>query len=470
METLSLSSMGVLETAAAIRDGRISAAEAAQAALARIDLLDGDIHSFTEVTRDRALAEAKAIDMARAAGHALPPLAGVPYAVKNLFDIAGLRTLAGSKINRDLSPAAEDAALVARLRGAGAVLIGALNMDEYAYGFTTENAHYGTVRNPHDLSRIAGGSSGGSGAGVAAGMVPASLGTDTNGSIRVPSSLCGIFGLKPTYGRLSRRGSYPFTVSLDHVGPFARSAADLAAVYDALQGSDSGDYAQARRALELTSPHLSEAAAPLKVVVAGGYFQENAGPQALAALQAAAQALKAGGEVVIPEAKRARAAAFVITAAEGSNLHLPDLRSRPDDFDPLTRDRFLANALAPAAWYVQAQRFRLWYYRQVMRLFEHADIILAPATPLPATQVGQATFDLNGVQMPARPSVGLLTQPLSFIGLPIVVAPVHGLGPLPIGVQVIAKPWRELDALRAALLLEQEGVASAPVADPQTAQ
>ena len=456
--------LDALATAAAIRNGRMSAVEAAETALRGIAALDGRIHAFTAVTEERAFAEARAIDAARAAGQTLPALAGVPYAVKNLFDIAGLTTLAGSKINRDRAPAKEDAALVARMRGAGAVLVGALNMDEYAFGFTTENAHYGTARNPHDLSRIAGGSSGGSAAAVAAGMVPLSLGTDTNGSIRVPSSLCGIFGIKPTYGRLSRRGAYLFAASLDHVGPFARSAADLTVIYDALQGQDSGDHAQARRAMEPALPTLKEGAAGLRIAVAGGYFRQNAGPQAQAAVEAVARALKATREVILPEAQRARAAGFVITAAEGSNLHLPDLRTRPDDFDPLIRDRFLANALTPAAWYMQAQRFRLWFYQSVMRLFDDTDIILAPATPVAATQIGVESFELNGAQVPARPSMGLLTQPLSFIGLPIVTVPIHGLGPLPIGVQVIARPWREADALRVAAALESAGVASAPVA------
>ena len=166
------------------------------------------------------------------------PLAGVPFAVKNLFDIAGLPTLAGSKINRDRPPAAADATLVARLEAAGAVLVGALNMGEYAYDFTGENCHDGPSRNPHDTARMTGGSSGGSGAAVAGGLVPLALGSDTNGSIRVPSSFCGVFGLKPTYGRLSRAGSFPFVASLDHLGPLARTAGDLALAYDAMQGPD----------------------------------------------------------------------------------------------------------------------------------------------------------------------------------------------------------------------------------------
>ncbi|HEY1092778.1 MAG TPA: amidase family protein, partial [Burkholderiaceae bacterium] len=191
--------------------------------IARVEAGNGRVNAFTDFTFTRARAEADAIDARRARGEALPPLAGVPYAVKNLFDIDGVVTRAGSRINRDHAPATEDAFLVQRMRAAGAVLLGGLNMDEYAYGFTTENSHDGPCHNPHDLARTAGGSSGGCGAAIAAGMVPLTLGSDTNGSIRVPSSLCGVWGLKPTFGRLSRRGSYPFVHSLDHLGPFADS-------------------------------------------------------------------------------------------------------------------------------------------------------------------------------------------------------------------------------------------------------
>ena len=199
--------------AAAVRSGAVSASALAQASFARIDATDARVNAFTGRTQQRALKRAAALD-AQLAGEGADalrqlPLLGVPFAVKNLFDIEGLPTLAGSRIERESPPAKADAALVQRLEAAGAVLVGALNMDEYAYGFTTENSHVGPVRNPHDLTRIAGGSSGGSGAAVAAGQVPITLGSDTNGSIRVPSSLCGVFGLKPTFGRLPRTGSYP---------------------------------------------------------------------------------------------------------------------------------------------------------------------------------------------------------------------------------------------------------------------
>ena len=225
----------------AVQTGRMRARDWLEDSLARIDATDGRVNAFTLRTTKRARLEADAIDTRRRAGEALPPLAGLPYAVKNLFDIEGEVTLAGAQVNQGQAPAGADAVLVQQLRASGAVLTGGLNMDEYAYGFTTENSHFGPTRNPHDLTRIAGGSSGGSGAAVAAGQVPAALGSDTNGSIRVPASLCGVWGLKPTFGRLSRRGSYPFVHNLDHLGPIADSAGLLARVYDALQTPDTQD-------------------------------------------------------------------------------------------------------------------------------------------------------------------------------------------------------------------------------------
>src|SRR5246127_4740846 len=238
------------EIAAAVSDGRTSATAVVGGALARIAKHDRALNAFTAVTEGRALAKAAAIDAERARGRRLGVLAGVPVAGKNLFDVAGLPTLAGSKINRDRAPAARDATVIARLEAHGAVLVGALNMGEYAYDFTGENVHDGASRNPHDVSRMTGGSSGGSGGAVAGGMVPIALGSDTNGSIRVPASLCGLFGLKPTFGRLSRAGTFPFVASLDHLGPLARTTEDLALAYDAMQGPDLDDAACANRPAE----------------------------------------------------------------------------------------------------------------------------------------------------------------------------------------------------------------------------
>jgi AtzE family amidohydrolase len=454
-----------IELAAAVRDGHISAARIARDTLDAIEKRNPSYNCFTAVTADRALREADSIDRALASGHDPGPLAGVPYAVKNLFDVAGMVTLAGSKINRDHPPAGSDATVVQRLAAAGAVLVGALNMDEYAYGFTTENTHYGPTRNPHDIARVAGGSSGGSVAAVAAGLVPLSLGSDTNGSIRVPAALCGVYGLKPTYGRLSRTGAAAFVDSIDHVGPFATTVADLAVAYDAMQGTDPADPGCATRPADFAGDEIERGIAGLRIAVAGDYFATGGMDEAHQALADVARALGATQKVSLPEAARARAAAYVISASEGGNLHLADLKKRAGDFDPMTRDRLLAGALVPAAWYLQAQRFRRWFRDRVREIFREVDIILAPATPCAAPLIGQETMMVGGVEMPTRANLGIFTQPISFIGLPVVAVPIRPPGALPLGVQVIAAPWREIDALRVARYLEQMGVANGrPVA------
>ncbi len=449
------------EIAAAVACGEIKAREVVEDALSSIRNHDQTLNAFTDVTAERALARADALDVDLAAGKEVGPLAGVPFAVKNLFDVAGLPTRAGSKINRELPPAAHDSPLIEQLEAAGAVLVGGLNMGEYAYDFTGENAHDGPSRNPHDVTRMSGGSSGGSGSAVAGGLVPLALGSDTNGSIRVPSSFCGIFGLKPTYGRLSRARSFPFVVSFDHLGPFARCTRDLALSYDAMQGYDPADAGSVERQVELTLPQLERGIEGLRIAVAGGYFKAGAFPEALQAMEHVAGALGVSREIEISEAQRARAAAYVVTTTEGAALHLDRLRRRASDFDPATRDRLIAGAMIPSTFVMKAQKFRRWYREQVLALFEDVDVILAPATPCPAPAIGQQTFILDGIEMPVRPNIGIYTQPISFIGLPVVAVPVP-LKPLPIGVQVIAAPWREDIALRVAQHLEATGVVVAP--------
>jgi 1-carboxybiuret hydrolase len=451
--------------AEAVRTGAASAREIAEAALGRIKTRSGALGAFTDVTAVRALARADAIDAARARGLSLGPLAGAPFAVKNLFDIEGLPTRAGSKINRDRPPATADATVIARLEAAGGVLVGALNMGEYAYDFTGENAHDGPSRNPHDLERMTGGSSGGSAAAVAGGLVPIALGSDTNGSIRVPSSLCGLFGLKPTYGRLSRTGVFPFVASLDHVGSFARSACDLALAYDAMLGRDESDPTQADMPAAPASPTLEEGVEGLRIARLGGYFARSADQGAIAAVETIARALKADRAVELARAHEARSAAYLISMVEGAALHLERLRTRLQDFDPDVGDRLAAGAMLPGAWVAQAQKFRRRFRAEALALFRDVDILLAPATPCRAPKLGQKTFMLDGREMLVRPNLGLFTQPISFIGLPVVAAPVWTPGErLPIGVQIIAAPWREDLALRVASALERDGVVRAPVA------
>lgn len=449
-------SEGVRAIAAAVRAGSRSALDVLRETIAGIAARDGAINAFTSITRERAEVTAAAVDSARAAGHDPGPLAGVPFAVKNLYDVAGFPTIAGSRIDRLL--AVRDAALVRKLTAAGAVLVGALNMDEYAFGFSTENTHFGATRNPHDLARIAGGSSGGSAAAVAASMVPLTLGSDTNGSIRVPATLCGVFGLKPTFGRLSRGGLRLFAASLDSGGAFCRSTQDLALAYDVLQGPDWEDRACATRLAEPVLPTLTRGLDDLRIAVADGYFTSQGKPEVFAAVERVAAAFRVSRRIELPAAGVARCAAMVITSVEGAELHLPDLIARAADFDPKTRARFLAGALVPGAWYARAQRFRRWYCQAVTALFGEIDVILAPATPYPAFLIGQATMEIGGQILPAAGHLGVFTQPISFAGLPVVAAPVAGAGPLPLGVQIVAAPWREDLVLRVAAAGEALGV------------
>lgn len=452
------------EIADEVSHGRTSAHEIVKSALGRIDRLDPSVTAFTDVTGNRALARAAEVDKKIAKGEKVGPLAGVPFAVKNLVDIQDLPTRAGSKINRSRKPASRDGAAIRSLEGAGAILIGALNMGEYAYDFTGENAHDGSSKNPHDLTRMTGGSSGGSGAAVAAGLVPVAIGSSANGSIRVPSAFCGIFGLKPTYGRVSRAGAFPFVGSLDTLGPFGRSVADLALCYDAMQGTDPDDPVMSERPAEHVSHKINLGISELRIAVAGGYFARGGDHEVFHAVEIAARALGAKQRVDFPEVERARAAAYVMTASEAAALHLDRVREHANDFDPAVRDRLIAAAMIPASWLQGAQRFRRWYRAQVHALFQDFDVILAPATPCRAPRLGQKMFTLDGQEMPVRPNIGVYTQPISFIGLPVVAAPIWPDDGLPLAVQIISAPWCEEAAMRVARHLEQEGVSKAPVA------
>lgn len=462
---MTLTEMTIADIQRALAEGELSAREIARRTLGDMAQVNPQINAWTQITERRMLAEADQIDALRRTRQPLPALAGVPYAVKNLFDVAGETTLAGAQLFSDRPPAVNDGWAVRQICAAGGLLSGMVNMDAYAYGFTTENSHYGATHNPHDLQRIAGGSSGGSAAAVAAGLVHFSLGSDTNGSIRVPASLCGIFGLKPTFGRLSRAGSHPFVASLDHIGPFARCVDDLAAVYDALQGHDPDDDAQADEAVAPTRQRLERGAEDLRCGVLGGYFSDWCDSDARAAVARVAQALEAREEHVFPEAELARSAAFIISASEGGNHYLPALRREPARFEPNSRERLLAGAMIPSAWYLQAQRFRRHAREAIKSLFHHVDVLIAPATPCSATLIGQPTMTINGEMLPVRASMGMLTQPISFLGLPVVTVPLRTASNRPIGVQLIAAPFNELACLRAARALEHAGISEARPAE-----
>ena len=454
------------QIAAAIRARHTTARAVAEILLERIGQTHDIYNAFTLITAERALAEAERVDAVIENGGNPGPLAGVPFAVKNLCDLRGEITVAGSKINRGNPPALSDATAVGRLNAAGAICLGALNMGEYAYDFVTENVHDGATCNPRDTTRSAGGSSGGSGAAIAAGLVALALGSDTNGSIRVPSSFCGVWGLRPTYGAVSRGGTFPFVDSLDTIGPFARSVADLAAAFGALAGPDSRDDATIEQSLA-HRPSIAIDAPPqdLRVARLGGYFATGGDAVVHAAADRVAEALGASDDVILPEPELARTSAYLITAAESGLRHLDRLRDHATDFDPLVRERLFSGAVTPGAWYLQAQRFRSWWRVQLAQVFARTDVLIAPATPLRAPLLGQETLTFNGRKLPLRPNIGLFTQPVSLIGLPIVAAPVQIHGELPCAVQLIAAPHREAQLFQVARTLERQGICSAPVAD-----
>ncbi len=437
---------------------RVSAVEITDYYLAAIDAKNPALNAWTTITASRARDCAEKLDKQRNAGDSFGPLAAIPYAVKNLFDVKDEITLAGAELFSQRPAASEDAWAIQQLDKSGAILTGMLNMDAYAYGFTTENSHYGACHNPLDTTRIAGGSSGGSAAAVAAGLTHFSLGTDTNGSIRVPSSLCGVFGLKPTFGRLSRRGSHPFVASLDHIGPLARHVEDLALVYDQLQGHDAYDRFQSNHPVNRVSEQLGKHKKTIRVAVLGGYFSQWADDQARAVTKQVANALGADHEVELVDAELARSAAFLLTASEGGSHYLNALREMPERFEANSRERLLAGCMLPASWSIQAQRFREHFTRQVLSLFEGVDLLIAPATPCAATPIGQASIEIQGKIVPTKASMGMLAQPISFVGLPVCTAPVRTKEGLSIGVQLIAAPYQEAVALEAAWQLEQAGI------------
>ncbi len=432
--------MQVGEIAAAVRERRVTASDIVERCLAALHEESNRLCAVTRVLGDRARHDAARVDAAIAAGQDPGLLAGVPYGVKDLFDVAGIATTAGSSIYAAATPASADATAIQRLQAAGAVLVATLNMDEFAYGFATINAAHGTTRNPHDEARLAGGSSGGSAAIVAAGLLPFTLGSDTNGSIRVPASLTGLYGLKPTHGALPMQGVFPLAESLDDIGPFAASIADLALLWNVLSDSEA----------------TVDDASPIRLARLGGRFADNVDPD-----QRAAMDLIAPGAPVIDlgDVARARSAAFLITAFEGGAVHHASFaRGEAMAFDPATRDRLLAGALIPRGLYEEAQEFRSQFQTSLAPLFAEHDVLIAPAAPCIAPLIADPHIEIDGVTTPARRDLGIHTQPISFAGLPALAVPLYRPGKLPLGLQLIAKPGGERLLFRLAARLEQQGI------------
>jgi len=446
----------MLELARLIRAKEVSPVEVAQAHLDRAGALDGKLKAYITVTADAALEAARAAEAAAMAGETLGALHGVPVALKDLYCTRGVKTTGGSKILGDWIPS-EDATVVSRLAGAGAILLGKLNMHEFAYGPEGLNSHYGTAWNPWDAGahRICGGSSSGSGAAVAAGLCPGTLGSDTGGSIRIPASLCGISGMKPTYGRVSRAGVLPLAWSLDHVGPMCRSAADCALMLGVMAGYDPRDPTTSVLPVPDYMAALTGVVKGLRVGVLRASFMDSAAAAPRQAVEQAVKTLEGLGatvrEATLDTVKLAAAAATAVVAAEAYAYHEPWIKARPKDYGADVRERVRAGAFFSGADYVNGQRVRALIRNDVDAALATLDVLVAPTTPISATPVGVDTVEINGEKQPVRQSLIRLTRPFNLTGHPAASVPCGFTAEgLPIGLQIIGRPFDEATVFRVA--------------------
>ncbi|AMD01616.1 Asp-tRNA(Asn)/Glu-tRNA(Gln) amidotransferase subunit GatA [Halomonas chromatireducens] len=465
----------LVQLARALDAGEFSSRELTQHLLGRIDRLDGELNSFITVTFDQALAAADAADAIRAKGNA-GPLTGLPLALKDIFCTRGVKTSCGSKmLDSFVSP--YDATVVEKLRAAGTVSLGKTNMDEFAMGSSNENSHYGPVHNPWDLTAVPGGSSGGSAAAVAAGLVPAAMGTDTGGSIRQPAAFCGITGLKPTYGRVSRYGMIAYASSLDQAGPMARTAEDCALLLSAIAGHDLRDSTFVARGVPDYSGELTAPLSGLKIGLPREYFGDGLDPAVEKATREAIAVFESLGasvrEVSLPHTHYAIPAYYVIAPAEASSnlsrfdgvrfghrcdnpADLIDLykRSRAEGFGDEVKRRILigTHTLSEGffdAYYKKAQQVRRLIRQDFLDAFEEVDVLMGPASPTPA-------FDLGANKDPVSMYLqDIYTIAVNLAGIPGISVPAGFVGDRPVGLQILGSHFTEARLLNVAHQFQQ---------------
>jgi len=453
-----LTRLTVAELAERIRTKDVSPVEVTGAYLARIEALNPKVNAYITVTADRAREDARRAAEEIANGHYRGPLHGVPVALKDLFQTAGIRTTAGSKVLENWVPD-EDATATRRLSEAGAVLLGKLNTHEFASGYTTNNDWFGPTRNPWDLERIPGGSSGGSGAAIAARLAAATLGTDTGGSIRVPAAFCGCVGFKPTYGRVSKAGVVPLSYQFDHVGPIVQSVRDAAIVLDAIQGYDPADANSVRTEPADLLSGLEQGLRGLRVGLPVNYFFDLVDPEVMVAVSTAIDQLRDLGadvrEVEIPHTDNLVRAWSTIVMTEVLEYHGPEFERRPQDFGPGLAS-WLSNPMPGGAAIAGSFRDIYAFTEGLRTVLEEVDVLVTPATPIPAPPIGPEVFEIDGVEHNGVSAIGRYMVPFNAARLPAVVLPCGFTeAGLPIGLQFAGRPFDEPTVLRAAFAYEQ---------------
>jgi aspartyl-tRNA(Asn)/glutamyl-tRNA(Gln) amidotransferase subunit A len=457
--------MTIREAADSLREKRISPVELTNCAIARIERLNADLRTFITVTSEYALLRARQAETELNAGRDRGPLHGIPIAVKDLFAMRGVRTTSGSLIFENLVPDF-NAAVVDRLEAAGAVILGKLNMHELAYGVSSANPHYGKVRNPWNSERSPGGSSGGSGAAVAAKIVFGAMGSDTGGSIRIPAAYCGTVGLKPTYGRVSRYGALPLAWSLDHMGPLARSVRDAAMMLNAIAGRDRRDDTSSRRPAIDFVPEDGCSLRGMRIGFPENFYFEGIDPDVESSVRGAiARAASMSAElkpIWVPDIAALNAVGHVTLLCEASAVMAPYLELR-NRFGADVLSRLDQGRLIPATDYINAQRLRRKFAAQFDKLWKEVDCFLTPTTPNTAPLIGENTVRLGGRDEDARMAATRLVRGINALGLPALSIPcgLSGSG-LPVGLQIVGPAFEEATILKVGAALEDGGVGIPP--------
>jgi aspartyl-tRNA(Asn)/glutamyl-tRNA(Gln) amidotransferase subunit A len=429
------------------RGGELSPVEWTTQTLRRIECLQPKLNAYITVTAGHALAQARQAESELRAGKDRGPLHGIPYAAKDLFYTKGILTTVGSKILGDFVPDF-DATLIEKLSASGAVLIGKAGLHEWAYGITSDNPHFGSIRNPWDATRIPGGSSGGSASALAAGMCTFSLGSDTGGSIRIPASLCGLAGLKPSFGRVSRHGVFPLGHTLDHAGPFGLTVEDAYHAYAAMRGGDANDDSCVERPFREPVFPAEPSLKGIKIGVPRNFYFEALDPDVESAVRQALGVLADLGaemvEITVPDINEANAVARVILLAEAASVHRRRLRDRPEDLGADVRALFEQGAMVTAADYLDAQRWRRGFNAAFNRLLGEADVIATPTIPITAAKIGQMDVEIGGETHNVRLATTRFMRALNLTGLPLLSVPCgFSQNNMPIGLQLIGRLWQE---------------------------